>query len=75
MDRQRHDVGPGSAYLSSLSVGDKVVVSVREEPQTFHLPEDADEAPLIMVTAGTGIIPSASIPDMGSQTTLTLPQV
>ena len=75
VDGQRHDVGPGSAYLSSLSVGDKVAVSVREEPQTFHLPEDADEAPLIMVTAGTGIIPSASTPDMGSQTTLTLPQV
>ena len=74
-DGQRHPVGQGSAYLSSLSVGDEVAVSVREEPQAFHLPEDADDVPLIMVTAETGMTPPASSLDNESQATLTLPQV
>lgn len=74
VDGQRHAVGPGSAYLSSLDIGDKVSVSARGGAHAFHLPEDANDVPLIMVTTGTGTTPSAPSFDIESQATLTLLQ-
>jgi cytochrome P450 / NADPH-cytochrome P450 reductase len=47
-------VGVASNYLSSLSPGDKLHVSVRQSHQAFHLPKDAKNVPVIMIAAGTG---------------------
>ncbi|KAF2264005.1 cytochrome P450 [Lojkania enalia] len=50
-------IGVASTYLSSLSVGDKLYVTVRPSHQSFHLPKDAKKIPIIMIAAGTGIAP------------------
>ncbi|KAF2019092.1 cytochrome P450 [Aaosphaeria arxii CBS 175.79] len=50
-------VGVASSYLSSLAVGDKLHVSVRPSHQSFHLPKDSKNVPIIMVAAGTGLAP------------------
>jgi cytochrome P450/NADPH-cytochrome P450 reductase len=48
--------GVGSTYLSSLSVGDSVQVSSRPTAKKlFRLP--ADDTPLLMFCAGTGLAP------------------
>lgn len=47
-------VGVASSYLSSLTPGDKLHVSVRQSHQAFHLPKDAKNVPVIMIAAGTG---------------------
>ncbi|KAL0942940.1 cytochrome P450 [Colletotrichum truncatum] len=49
--------GVASNYLSSLSVGDKVQVTVRPAAGGFRLPLKAEETPLILIAAGTGIAP------------------
>jgi cytochrome P450/NADPH-cytochrome P450 reductase len=48
-------VGVASNYLSKLSVGDKLHVSVRSSHQAFHLPKDAN-VPVILIAAGTGTL-------------------
>ncbi|KAF2638095.1 NADPH-cytochrome P450 reductase-like protein [Massarina eburnea CBS 473.64] len=50
-------VGVASSYLSSLAPGDKLHVSVRSSHQAFHLPKDAQNVPVIMIAAGTGMAP------------------
>ena len=50
-------LGVASNYLSNLQEGDHVHVNVKQSHQSFHLPLDVAETPLIMVCAGTGIAP------------------
>lgn len=50
-------VGVASNYLSKLSKGDRLHVSVRPSNQNFHLPTDAENTPVIMTCAGTGLAP------------------
>ncbi|KAF3037153.1 hypothetical protein E8E11_005303 [Didymella keratinophila] len=49
--------GTASAYLSSLAAGDEVFVSIEGCAEDFRLPEPADDVPLIMIAAGTGLAP------------------
>lgn len=50
-------LGVASNYLSNLQEGDHLHVNVKQSHQSFHLPLDIAETPLIMVCAGTGIAP------------------
>ena len=50
-------LGVASNYLSLLQEGDHIHVSVAQSHQSFHLPLNIAETPLIMVCAGTGIAP------------------
>lgn len=50
-------LGVASNYLSNLHEGDHIHVNVKQSHQSFHLPLDIAEIPLIMVCAGTGIAP------------------
>ena len=50
-------IGVASNYLSSLEEGDHIHVNVKQSHQSFHLPLDIADTPLIMVCAGTGIAP------------------
>lgn len=50
-------VGVASHYLSQLSAGDTLHVSVRPSNQAFHLPTDTENTPVIMIAAGTGLAP------------------
>ena len=50
-------LGVASNYLSRLQEGDHIHVSVAPSHQSFHLPLDIADTPLIMVCAGTGIAP------------------
>ncbi|KAF1840671.1 NADPH-cytochrome P450 reductase-like protein [Cucurbitaria berberidis CBS 394.84] len=50
-------VGVATNYLSNLTQGDKLHVSVRASHQAFHLPKDAKKVPVIMIAAGTGLAP------------------
>lgn len=50
-------VGVASNYLSHLSKGDTLHVAVRPSHQSFHLPTDAENVPVIMICAGTGLAP------------------
>lgn len=52
----RH-IGVASNYLSKLAKGDTLHVSVRPSNQAFHLPTDAENTPVIMIAAGTGLAP------------------
>lgn len=52
---QQEASGLASAYLCSLAAGDEVSVSVKECVRDFRLPEKADDVPLIMIAAGTGM--------------------
>ena len=55
----RH-VGVASNYLASLAPGDRVQLSVRRAPSSFHLPTNAEKTPIICIAAGTGIAPFRS---------------
>ncbi|OCK76470.1 bifunctional P-450/NADPH-P450 reductase [Lepidopterella palustris CBS 459.81] len=57
MSGQGRFVGVASSYLSQLSTGDRLHVSVRASHQAFHLPKDGENVPVICVAAGTGIAP------------------
>ncbi|OCK85393.1 NADPH--cytochrome P450 reductase-like protein [Lepidopterella palustris CBS 459.81] len=50
-------VGVAGSYLSSLRKGDQVQVSVRKSNKSFHLPASAQETPIMMFCAGTGLAP------------------
>ena len=50
-------LGIASNYLSELSKGDRIRVSVRPSHQAFHPPLDISNVPLIMVCSGTGLAP------------------
>lgn len=54
--RGRH-VGVATHFLSSLSPGEKLHVSVRPSVAAFHLPSDAENTPIICIAAGTGLAP------------------
>lgn len=54
---QKRKLGVATSYLSSLQVGDKLHVAVRQSHAAFHLPADAQNTPIIMVAAGTGVAP------------------
>ncbi|KAJ3531287.1 hypothetical protein NM208_g8947 [Fusarium decemcellulare] len=54
---QGRHVGVATNFLSALSPGDKLHVSVRPSTAAFHLPSDAENTPLICVAAGTGMAP------------------
>ncbi|RYO83950.1 hypothetical protein DL766_000991 [Monosporascus sp. MC13-8B] len=49
--------GVASNYLASLQPEDPIYVSVRPCRADFHLPADAEDTPLILIAAGTGIAP------------------
>ena len=49
--------GVGSNFLASLQKGDKLQVAVKASSQTFHLPSDVENTPIIMLAAGTGFAP------------------
>lgn len=53
----RRFLGAASNYLSELSPGEKIQVSVRASHQAFHPPTDAEHVPIIMICAGTGLAP------------------
>ncbi|EON61408.1 bifunctional P-450:NADPH-P450 reductase [Coniosporium apollinis CBS 100218] len=50
-------VGVASNYLSGLTAGDRLHVSVRQSHQAFHLPSDPEKVPIICIAAGTGLAP------------------
>jgi cytochrome P450/NADPH-cytochrome P450 reductase len=54
---QGRHVGVATHFLSSLSPGEKLHVSVRPSVAAFHLPSDAENTPLICIAAGTGLAP------------------
>lgn len=49
-------IGVASNYLSTLSAGDKIHVSVRPSHPAFHLPSNPN-TPIICVAAGAGLAP------------------
>ncbi|OAA44423.1 NADPH-P450 reductase [Metarhizium rileyi] len=48
--------GVASNFLSSLTAGERLHVAVRPS-QAFHLPSDAENIPLICISAGSGLAP------------------
>ncbi|KAK1975729.1 cytochrome P450 [Colletotrichum cereale] len=54
---QGRHIGVTSSYLSSLSAGDRIQVSIRVAQGGFKLPVDMDKTPLLCVAAGTGLAP------------------
>lgn len=50
-------LGVASNYLSSVEAGDLVYVAVKPSHGNFHLPNDIENTPLIMVCAGSGLAP------------------
>lgn len=50
-------VGVTGSYLSGLTTGDEVLVSVRATNKYFHLPAEISSTPVLMFGAGTGIAP------------------
>ncbi|KAK7432595.1 hypothetical protein QQZ08_000802 [Neonectria magnoliae] len=52
----RH-VGVATSFLSELTPGDKLHVSVRPSTAAFHLPSDAENTPVICIAAGSGLAP------------------
>jgi cytochrome P450/NADPH-cytochrome P450 reductase len=48
-------IGTASAYLSSLTAADEVFVTIEECAEDFRMPEPADDVPLILIAAGTGM--------------------
>ncbi|UKZ78614.1 hypothetical protein TrVFT333_006360 [Trichoderma virens FT-333] len=50
-------IGVTSSYLSSLSPGDRLQVSVRAGQGGFRMPADSSRTPIICIAAGTGIAP------------------
>jgi len=54
---QGRHVGVATNFLSHLTAGDKLHVSVRASSEAFHLPSDAEKTPIICVAAGTGLAP------------------
>ncbi|SPJ71402.1 Bifunctional P-450:NADPH-P450 reductase [Fusarium torulosum] len=54
---QGRHVGVATNFLSHLTVGDKLHVSVRASSAAFHLPSDPEKTPIICVAAGTGLAP------------------
>lgn len=49
--------GVASNFLARATPGDFVPVAVRPSHAAFHLPEDAENVPLILVAAGAGLAP------------------
>ncbi|KAG6017145.1 hypothetical protein E4U43_002204 [Claviceps pusilla] len=49
-------LGVASNFLSSLTAGESLHVAVRPS-ETFHLPADAENTPLICIAAGSGLAP------------------
>ena len=57
-DPQTAFEGVASTYLSSLSAGDSIQVSIRPTAKkTFRLPLDDERTPLLMFCAGSGLAP------------------
>lgn len=53
----RRFLGAASNYLAELTSGEKIQVAVRPSHQAFHPPTDAENVPIIMICAGTGLAP------------------
>ena len=49
--------GVATSYLSALTPGDRLSVSVRQSHAAFHLPSDPETTPIVMIAAGAGIAP------------------
>ncbi|GKT56695.1 bifunctional P-450:NADPH-P450 reductase [Colletotrichum tofieldiae] len=54
---QGRHIGVTSSYLSSLTAGDRLQVSIRVAQGGFKLPVDMDKTPILCVAAGTGLAP------------------
>lgn len=50
-------MGVATSFLSELTPGDKLHVSVRPSTAAFHLPSDAENTPIICIAAGSGLAP------------------
>lgn len=57
-DAQRPFYGVASNYLATLKPGDRIQIAIRRTAkQGFRLPLDAENTPLLMFAAGTGLAP------------------
>ncbi|OLN95714.1 Bifunctional P-450:NADPH-P450 reductase 2 [Colletotrichum chlorophyti] len=54
---QGRHVGVATSYLAALKKGDKLHVAVRPSHAAFHLPQNPETTPIILVAAGSGIAP------------------
>ncbi|GKT45276.1 bifunctional cytochrome P450/NADPH--P450 reductase [Colletotrichum spaethianum] len=54
---QGRHVGVATSYLAALKAGNKLHVAVRPSHAAFHLPNQPEKTPLILVAAGSGIAP------------------
>ncbi|KAH6996594.1 cytochrome P450 [Ilyonectria sp. MPI-CAGE-AT-0026] len=54
---QGRHVGVATSFLSELSAGEKLHVSVRPSSAAFHLPRDAENTPIICIATGSGLAP------------------
>lgn len=50
-------LGAASNYLEQLGPNESIQVSVRQSHQSFHLPTEIDQIPMILICAGTGVAP------------------
>ncbi|KAH8660283.1 cytochrome P450 [Xylariales sp. PMI_506] len=50
-------IGVATSYLDSLEIGDKIHASIRPAHAGFHLPDQPNTTPMILVAAGSGIAP------------------
>lgn len=57
---QGRHLGVSTSYLSSLTSGDRIQVSIRPSNASFHLPADPSKTPIICIAAGTGLAPFRS---------------
>jgi cytochrome P450/NADPH-cytochrome P450 reductase len=51
----KKNIGTASTYLSSLTTADEMFVSIEKCAEEFRMPEPADDVPLILIAAGTGM--------------------
>ncbi|KAK0714759.1 cytochrome P450 [Lasiosphaeris hirsuta] len=56
-DPTTEHVGVASSYLASLAKGDRLNVSVRPSHSAFHLPEEPEKTPVVLIAAGAGLAP------------------
>ncbi|KAK6225725.1 bifunctional P-450:NADPH-P450 reductase (cytochrome P450) [Colletotrichum tabaci] len=54
---QGRHIGVTSSYLSSLTAGDRLQISIRPAQGGFKLPVDMDKTPLLCAATGTGLAP------------------